>query len=170
MATASQIKAAMDAGYSIDEIEQHLGNPGIVGKIQTAFNSGYSVDEIDQHLSATQAPVSFAPEVNASTAPMEDAMLAQTNNKQAIDAANGWAGGSGVGISKFVDNAAQMAKDYWQSVTAPSPVQGGQYVKDSELGEGYFMPDGSFLPIEEAGNRCYQAHRISSSLLLIRLL
>ena len=26
MATAAQVKAAMDAGYSIDEIEQHLGN------------------------------------------------------------------------------------------------------------------------------------------------
>lgn len=152
MATAAQVKAAMDAGYSIDEIEQHLGNPGIVGKIQTALNSGYSVGEVDQHLSAKQAPVSVAPEMNASTAPMEDAMLAQTQEQEtqkAVDAAKGWSG-QGTGVSKFAENAAQMAKDYWATLTAPSPVAGGQYVKDSELGEGYFMPDGSFMPIEDA--------------------
>jgi hypothetical protein len=53
MAIADNIRTALQGGFSIDEIEKELGNPGVVGRIKSALDQGFSASEIDQLLSSS---------------------------------------------------------------------------------------------------------------------
>lgn len=78
MAIAERIQSALQQGFNIDEIENVLGNPGVVGRVKNAFDQGFKPFEVDQLLSTISDKENINYRETASTAPMEDQLYKQT--------------------------------------------------------------------------------------------